>query len=51
MTAPTLTPTLGREAPEAKPRFAHNRALAQQLLARRAGRRNIASGMSCGATA
>ena len=33
MTAPTLTTKLDREAPEAKARFAHNHALAQQLRA------------------
>jgi 3-methylcrotonyl-CoA carboxylase beta subunit len=31
MTAPTLTTKLDRESPEAKARFAHNHALAQQL--------------------
>jgi 3-methylcrotonyl-CoA carboxylase beta subunit len=34
MTAPTLTTKLDREAPEAKARFAHNHALAQELRAR-----------------
>ncbi len=34
MTAPTLTTKLDRESPEAKARFAHNHALAQQLRAR-----------------
>ena len=33
MTAPTLTTKLDRESPEAKARFAHNHALAQQLRA------------------
>jgi 3-methylcrotonyl-CoA carboxylase beta subunit len=33
MTAPTLTTKLDRESPEAKARFAHNQALAQQLRA------------------
>ena len=31
MTAPTLTSTLDRESPEAKARFAHNKALAEEL--------------------
>ena len=31
MTAPTLTSMLDREAPDAKARFDHNKALAQQL--------------------
>ncbi len=31
MTAPTLTSTLDRESPEAKARFAHNKALANEL--------------------
>jgi 3-methylcrotonyl-CoA carboxylase beta subunit len=34
MTAPTLTTKLDRESPEAKARFAHNHALAQDLRAR-----------------
>jgi 3-methylcrotonyl-CoA carboxylase beta subunit len=34
MTAPTLTTKLDRESPEAKARFAHNHALAQELRAR-----------------
>ncbi|HAW35016.1 MAG TPA: methylcrotonoyl-CoA carboxylase, partial [Erythrobacter sp.] len=31
MTAPVLTSTLDREAPDAKARFAHNRSLAEEL--------------------
>ncbi len=34
MTAPTLTTKLDREAPDAKARFDHNRALAQDLRAK-----------------
>ena len=34
MTAPTLTSKLDRESPEAKARFAHNHALAQELRAK-----------------
>src|SRR3546814_17680750 len=34
MTAPTLTTKLDRESPEAKARFAHNKALADELRAK-----------------